>query len=244
MRRVDCPICLASGAVAVWRVRGSRTGRPAPLYRCSECDSYFQRTDYREDDKQLREDLNWHVEHREDCMREAEQVLEQLLGLAPKAKSLLDIGCGTGSFISVAQRRGLSCDGIEPNPHAVGVARESGLTGVKEGFFPSTSFDGRFDLVIIDSVLEHVPDPSSMIRGAVEALSASGLLYISVPGRVGGVARIAYSALVPSSRFSLFADNDVHINHFSRRAMLKLVDDAGGELRLERAPGQYVFARK
>lgn len=243
MADILCPLCAPRRARRVWSVRGSRTGRRTPLYHCTSCDSFFQRPGYSEDDDALRRDLEWHIGHSAECIREAQDLLRELRGLHPQGSSLLDVGCGIGSLMSVAVEEGLSCQGIEPNPHAVRYARGNGLIQVIEGRFSAEHFESMFDFVVIDSVLEHVPEPKTMIRDALSVLRPAGILYISVPNRIGGAARIAYSAALPSSRFSLFTDNDVHINHFSRRGLVDCVGELGGELVRERAPWQFVLRR-
>jgi len=242
-KRTDCPVCGSGATLVVWWLRGSRSRGFAPLRLCVACGSYFQRTGYREDDQQLRDDFDWHVGHRVRCSAEAEAVVEQLQRLSPSGSSLLDIGCGIGSLMVVASEKGLVCEGVEPNPYAARYAREVEGLSVVEGYFSATSHRAGYDFIVIDSVLEHVGEPRVVLADAVSLLNPGGLLYVSVPGRQGGHLRIVHSALFRSAASSLFADNDVHINHFGSRSVVRVVEQLGATLCAQRAEGQWIFRR-
>jgi 2-polyprenyl-3-methyl-5-hydroxy-6-metoxy-1,4-benzoquinol methylase len=72
-------------------------------------------------------------------------------------KNLLDFGCGSGGFLSLAKTRAATALGLEPDRgwaethRALGVAIVHSLSGV--------SPDSRFDLITMFHVLEHIADP-------------------------------------------------------------------------------------
>lgn len=106
--------------------------------------------------------------------------LESLLG--PQRRRLLDIGSGPGFFLKTAKERGWVTKGIEPSRQAAAFARELGLE-IVEGFFgPDTAPAlGRFDVVQLHNVLEHLPNPIAVLTLARDLLEPGGLICINVP---------------------------------------------------------------
>jgi SAM-dependent methyltransferase len=101
-------------------------------------------------------------------------------------QSILDVGCGVGFALDAAKRAGLKTYGVELNPTAAATAAERGHT-----IFPvllenlAPEWEGKFDLISLNQVLEHVPDPVSMVRQCVRFLSPKGAVAIAVPGATG-----------------------------------------------------------
>lgn len=94
---------------------------------------------------------------------------------------LLDVGCGLGHLLQVANQRGWTASGIEPTPSFASAARERGLT-VHEGILDHSFLPQmQFDAVTCLSVLEHVSDPLGLLRNARRVLRRGGLLAVEVP---------------------------------------------------------------
>ena len=113
------------------------------------------------------------------------EIFERLL--PPSRRRLLDIGCGPGFFLATAIQRGWTASGIEPSrqaaAHARGLIGENGGATVTEGFFgPQTAPGlGRFDVICLTNMLEHVPDPIHILEQARDLLDAGGLIAVGVP---------------------------------------------------------------
>jgi 2-polyprenyl-3-methyl-5-hydroxy-6-metoxy-1,4-benzoquinol methylase len=97
-------------------------------------------------------------------------------------RKLLDIGCGPGFFLKTAIARGWQGHGIEPSKQAAAHARSLGAT-VTEGFFNWDSAQrlGRYDVVNLTNVLEHVPDAAQTLSRASNLLEPGGVLCVGVP---------------------------------------------------------------
>ncbi|MEW6542407.1 MAG: 6-hydroxymethylpterin diphosphokinase MptE-like protein [Nitrospirota bacterium] len=96
--------------------------------------------------------------------------------------SILEVGCAAGVALSVFREYGWRTTGIEPADTFAAHARESFGLNVQTGFYGPGSFEGRqFDLIMFSQVLEHVPDPDSLLTQASRNLTDDGHIFIGVP---------------------------------------------------------------
>ena len=106
--------------------------------------------------------------------------------------SFLDVGCGVGCLVSCAAERGFSAQGVEVSKWAATFAREAKHLNVTTGTLEESLYDpGSFDVVIINHVLEHVPDPAGLLCEARRILKDDGLLVVGVPNIGSIMARLA-----------------------------------------------------
>jgi SAM-dependent methyltransferase len=97
---------------------------------------------------------------------------------------VLDIGCGTGLFLSVARRRGWQPFGIDESREATDHAREHFALDPWVGEFASFADRGEhFDLVTGWDVIEHSRDPVGLLRIARRCLAPGGLVSLSTPNQ-------------------------------------------------------------
>jgi SAM-dependent methyltransferase len=108
------------------------------------------------------------------------EAFERIVG--PGRRRLLDIGSGPGFFLKTAKARGWNVTGVEPSRQAAAHARGLGLE-IVEGFFGAelAATLGRFDAVNLNNVLEHVPDPTAILRAAHAVLEPGGVICVNVP---------------------------------------------------------------
>lgn len=106
------------------------------------------------------------------------------------AKEALDLGCGGGILSEGLARAGARVTGIDMSPSALEVARlhllESGLQ-VNYERIPAERLanerPGHFDLVACMEMLEHVPDPSSIVRASAALVKPGGQVFFSTINR-------------------------------------------------------------
>ena len=97
-------------------------------------------------------------------------------------RSLLDIGCGSGTFIYLASRRGYSVCGMDVSATAVRLARDLYGVDARQGDVGSAVWPGqKFDFVTMFHVLEHLPDPAGALGYAASLLTPGGSLIVQVP---------------------------------------------------------------
>ncbi|UAW97343.1 bifunctional 2-polyprenyl-6-hydroxyphenol methylase/3-demethylubiquinol 3-O-methyltransferase UbiG [Halopseudomonas nanhaiensis] len=110
---------------------------------------------------------------------------------APLAgKEVLDIGCGGGILAEAMALRGAKVTGIDMGEAPLAVARLHQLeSGVEVEYEQSTAeafaerHAGRYDVVTCLEMLEHVPDPSSVIRACAQLVKPGGHVFFSTINR-------------------------------------------------------------
>jgi 2-polyprenyl-3-methyl-5-hydroxy-6-metoxy-1,4-benzoquinol methylase len=102
-----------------------------------------------------------------------------LLGRAPQAIRLLDVGCSRGQFIEAAGRLGFHAEGVEPAPQIAAAARAQGLA-VHTGLLENQRIpDASFAAVTLFEVIEHLGEPAPLLRECWRILEPGGLLVLS-----------------------------------------------------------------
>ena len=97
---------------------------------------------------------------------------------------VVDIGCGTGLFLSVARRRGWQPFGIDESVEATAHARDHfGLEPWVGEFATFADHGEQFDLVTGWDVIEHSRDPVELLRIARKCLAPGGRLSLSTPNQ-------------------------------------------------------------
>ena len=103
--------------------------------------------------------------------------LKNILKNLPDRSSVLDVGCNTGRLLKEETGR-LNCSGVEINKDAAKIAAMSGIKVVAEKVENDILGEGKFELITLVDVFEHLNDPMSFIKQLVKALKPKGKLYI------------------------------------------------------------------
>ncbi len=155
--------------------------------------------------------------------------LESFERLLPATRRrILDIGCGPGFFLKTARERGWTVHGIEPSRQAAEHARGLGIE-ITEEFFNATTAAQlvRYDVVHLNNVLEHVPDPLGVVRLARDLLTRKGLLCLNVPNDFTPFQQSARGAL---SLAEWWVAPPHHLNYFDFDSLSLLVTKAGFQI--------------
>ncbi|MBC5840525.1 class I SAM-dependent methyltransferase [Flavobacterium sp. F-380] len=128
--------------------------------------------------------------------------------------SILDIGAGTGDFLSVAKNDGWNTTGIEPSERAKSIAIGKGISFVSN---TTDLADSSFDVITMWHVLEHVPDLDFQIKELKRLLKPTGTLIVAVPNFKSFDAKY-YGA------FWAAYDVPIHFWHFSKNAIKLLFE--------------------
>jgi len=144
--------------------------------------------------------------------------LSMINGLSRQKGLLLDIGCGTGDFLATCQKDGWKVKGIEPSDKARDLSGrklegEELVSDTIHSFLDSDQ--GKFDVITMWHVLEHVPNLMEYIQQLKLLLKPDGLIVIAVPN---------FKSYDANHYKEFWAAYDVprHLWHFSETAIKKI----------------------
>jgi len=141
---------------------------------------------------------------------------------------VLDVGCAQGIIGHLIKDLGLTVDGVEANPEWAQLARESGAYRdvwtnlVEDAPLPPKTYQ----LVICGDVLEHTPNPVSVLKKLREAATDEAAFIISVPN----VAHLAIRLMLLFGRFPKM-DRGIldrtHLQFLTKDTALEMLKEAG-----------------
>jgi 2-polyprenyl-6-hydroxyphenyl methylase/3-demethylubiquinone-9 3-methyltransferase len=109
---------------------------------------------------------------------------------ALRGARVLDVGCGGGLLSEALAGEGAEVTAIDLAPDLLRIARLHGLeSGVKVDYrqLPvealAAEMPGSFDAITCMEMLEHVPDPASVLRACATLLKPGGRLFLSTLNR-------------------------------------------------------------
>ncbi|OZB38874.1 MAG: bifunctional 3-demethylubiquinol 3-O-methyltransferase/2-polyprenyl-6-hydroxyphenol methylase [Alishewanella sp. 34-51-39] len=161
-------------------------------------------------------------------------ISDQLGGLF--GRNTLDVGCGGGILAESMARAGAKVTGIDMAPDGLNVARLHALeAGVNIDYQQSTAEDfaerhaGEFELVTCMEMLEHVPDPASVVRACAELAAPGATLVFST---INKTAKAYLFAIVGAEYLLKLVPRGTHqFDKFIRPSVLmRYIEDAGLEL--------------
>jgi len=140
-------------------------------------------------DEAMREEGLGHLRQQNFQALEAD-LAARVTAAADARPSLLDVGCAHGWFLE-AGRDDFVVTGIEPDARVADAAAMRGLP-VRRGFFPDVlGADERFDVIVFNDVLEHIPDIGAALRACARHLQPGGWVVVNAPSRTGVLYRIS-----------------------------------------------------
>lgn len=225
--RTQCRICGSQIIAYVRDIPMRRQHKTIPLYICLICDSLFHPQYYEEDDAQRQKDAEWHVEHEE---RNAGWGLNLVRALQSNfgTKSAIEIGCGTGTVLNVCMSEGWSVKGFDTNEYAAVIGKDRHGIEILTDLWRRDTIRERFDIVLLISVLEHLPEPRKLIEEiALYCKKHNSLAFVAVPFVTEREDLHFLLEETPTDLKNPFYLCDVHINHFSRRGFEIMCSDAG-----------------
>jgi 2-polyprenyl-3-methyl-5-hydroxy-6-metoxy-1,4-benzoquinol methylase len=158
---------------------------------CNECELFFSDPMRPGDEKYYKSHIVYEDANAASAIQQKESVNKRInrriLKKFPKGTLSLDIGCGYGAFVSLAQDYGLDAYGIDFNSEQVQVGsnvyklqerlKVCSVNEVNTAFKINT----KFDLITMFEVIEHVDNPRRLLEDVYALLKPDGTLIISCP---------------------------------------------------------------
>lgn len=133
---------------------------------------------------------------------------------------ILDIGCGTGSFLGQMKSKGYLTYGMEPDERARTIASSSSNVVAN---LEQTKSSAPYSIVTLWHVLEHLPHPSQTLKTIHAITTSNALLVIAVPDRE------SWDASFFDHHWAAY-DVPRHLSHFRQTDIAKLLADHGFNL--------------
>lgn len=138
-------------------------------------------------------------------------------------KSLLDVGCGTGDFLKLAQAKGWSVVGIEPNEQARYIANKKTRGQIFDEDYMFKLESSSFSVITLWHVLEHLPNLEQQLNEFKRLLKPNGVLIIAVPNHK------SYDAKYYKEFWAAY-DVPRHLWHFNKESISKLFNEVSMEV--------------
>jgi 2-polyprenyl-3-methyl-5-hydroxy-6-metoxy-1,4-benzoquinol methylase len=225
------------------RITDANYGQTAALSRCQVCGFVFADPVPHGDIVGLYRGMDDQPYQESSAARRAQMraLLDVVCTFRPRARTLLDIGAGTGLLVAEAKARGLDAQGVEPSRWCVETASAMNqvdlLCGTMEEWRDQL---GHYDIVTLVDVIEHTTDPLAMLREAAARLAPAGALLIVTPD-IGSVAARLMGRWWWHHRIA-------HVGYFDRASMGRALQEARLTLEADRPavwrfPVTYILER-
>jgi 2-polyprenyl-3-methyl-5-hydroxy-6-metoxy-1,4-benzoquinol methylase len=155
--------------------------------------------------------------------------------IPPTARRILDVGCAEGKFGALLKER-LDAEvwGIEYEPAAAEKARkrlDHVLTGDALALI-ETLEEEKFDCITVLDVLEHLPDPFTLLKSVKRIFNKDGFLVLSVP-----------NVLYISNLYRLLVEKDwhyidhgildkTHLRFFTKKSLIRTLNSHGYQIKV------------
>lgn len=141
-------------------------------------------------------------------------------------RSILEIGCGTGQYYEAWTKLGVEWTGTEVNQEMLAFCRTRNIpVHALDIAEQSNSLQGRYDVIFLSQVLEHILTPYTFLRRARDLLEDDGVLHIDVPNHDSLTA--LYRRVNVFHKEYGFVQPYHHLIAYTKRALSHLVSHAG-----------------
>ena len=233
--RPACPICNSPQSVPFMTTKDFSVSRESfTIVRCGACDfhytnpipteevigNYYKSESYVSHSSSKKGIINrvYHLVRWYSLRRKV-----ALINKLSKGRKLLDMGAGTGHFLSVAQQKGWEVTGLEPDSDARALAASMNRVELLPQDQLHQLPSGQYDVITLWHVLEHVYHLQRDMARLSDLLKPDGTLVIAVPNRKSYDARYY-------KEFWAAYDLPIHLSHFTQPDIQRLASQFNLEL--------------
>lgn len=229
-----CPVCEGSAFCPSTEIFDDRYGEPNryQLANCVSCGHNATAPRLRESDLPRLYGTYYPRKNigADDVMHEADKVKRAFAGLVRwwngidnqgqysvrAGEVMLDVGCGSGTSLLEAKALGATAYGIEADPNVKPIAAALGLNihfgNLQDRPFPEQTFD----LIVMNQVIEHLPDPDEGLRELSARLAPNGRMVLVFPNTASLWRRLSGNRWI---NWHI----PYHLHHFDRKHFERMV---------------------
>lgn len=220
-KNIECPVCNETLYKEFWDLGAFS------FSKCPKCSLVYQNPQPLSSDIHVRYDNDYFKYEIENESSFLELMLLGLkdIGFIPEkinkdSKSILDIGCATGLFLSYMKGLGWDTKGVEVCKEACDYGNRVRGVNIYHGILESAEIPREsFDIIHLSHVIEHVNEPDAFLNCIYDLLKPGGTIYCTTPNVSG------FQAKLFKIRWrSAIAD---HLFLFSTYTLRKLLSKAG-----------------
>ena len=169
-------------------------------------------------------------EHFNERIQTIQPIFEQIKPLLGKEKEVLEVGGGPGALLSLCKPLVKKCVGVELNTEFVEFMKKNlGIEAYAEDV-NKLKIDEKFDVIIMISTLDHLPNPLETLISLKNLLTVNGKIYIEVPNRDE-----ALNYFIPEPNLSIFREffwHRAHLFYFTKKTISALFKKVGLSIRV------------
>jgi ubiquinone/menaquinone biosynthesis C-methylase UbiE len=235
-----CPICgsvdyLVSGKARTNSISEKFVTKDYKVVQCKNCSAYFVSPPIDFSDEQwsrlynsdyFTEQSDWLLHRREQELMQRFTTLEKFIS-GRRSIKFLDIGTGEGKTLIEGTRRNWDVTGIDIVDNRISQAKDEKIRFIKGKFVNQDFPENNFDIIYMDSVLEHVLNPLEYMKKVHKILKPGGIVFIGVPNEdalFNDIRKIAFTLTNKnvSEKIKPF-DTPYHVIGFNEKSLNYLI---------------------
>lgn len=122
-----------------------------------------------------------YASNRKHKIQKSKRLIQIARDFHPHIKCLFETGCSLGNTLEAARDLEIDHFGIDVSQHAVEYCINKGLNASNKTIGEVLESGIRYDLIFMQHVLEHYPDPFQVLKQCHNLLNKDGIILIIVP---------------------------------------------------------------
>lgn len=148
-----------------------------------------------------------------------------MANLVDKNQKVLDLGCGTGSFIKLLSKKNKQVEGIEISQKVAQIGQKKGLKITISDLHSSFPYQkNTFDTITAGEIIEHIYDTDFFLKEIKRVLKPNGFLILSTPN-IATLGRRLMLLLGINPLLETSLDHAAgHIRYFTKKSLNNLLE--------------------
>lgn len=191
----NCPICSISDFIIIGNTKPNKIAskfinKNYKVVKCRNCSTYYVHPYIDFNDSQwamlynseyFENQSEWLVKKRKKELSERLSKAESFLRTNSNTINFLDIGTGEGRALIEGKKRKWNVTGIDIVDNRIEEAKDTTINFTAGKFLDISMPENYYDIIYLDSVLEHVLQPMEYIFKIKKILKPGGILYVGIP---------------------------------------------------------------